>query len=66
MMSDHLFLVELPDGTLTHKRRADFQDDDLIVFDGPDAFKSTEDAQARLEAEIAAAGGIDAWRAAKR
>lgn len=57
------FLVELPDGTIIQKRSEDIQPDDRIVFDGPDAFSSSAAARQRLEAEIAAAGGLDAWRA---
>lgn len=56
------FLVEMDDGTLVRKALEDLQPADKIVFDGPDAFRFVDDARAKLDAEIAAAGGIDAWR----
>jgi hypothetical protein len=59
-------LVEMSDGTLTRKALGDLQPNDRIVFDGPDAFSRLEAAQAALEAEIAVAGGLEAWRAAGR
>ncbi len=58
------FLVEASDGSLLLKPAADVQPGDRLVFDGPDAFRALQDAQAALDAEIAAAGGIEAWRAA--
>ena len=57
------FLVETPGGALLRKAEDDIAPDDMLVFDGPDAFQNLQDAQAALNAEIAAAGGIDAWRA---
>jgi hypothetical protein len=36
------------------------------VFDGPDAFASASAFQARLDAEIEAAGGLEAWRASQQ
>ena len=36
----------------------------VVVFDGPDAFAEADAATARLDAEIEAAGGLEAWRAA--
>ncbi|HUG26412.1 hypothetical protein [Piscinibacter sp.] len=57
------FLVEGPNGSFVRKTRAELLPEDHIVFDGPDAFRSVQDAEARLDAEITAAGGIDAWRA---
>lgn len=58
------FLVETPDGALLRKAEDDIAPDDMLVFDGPDAFRNLQDAQAALNAEIDAAGGIDAWRVA--
>jgi hypothetical protein len=58
------FLVETPGGALLRKAEDDIAPDDMLVFDGPDAFRNLQDAQAELNAEIAAAGGIDVWRAA--
>lgn len=58
-------LVELPDGSLVRKRREELQPDDLIVFDGPDAFAGDEDLHKMPEDEIAAAGGLEAWRRLK-
>ncbi len=57
------FLVALPDRAYTRKERSEMLPTDAIVFDGPGAFASTERLQRELEAEIAAAGGLDAWRA---
>lgn len=57
-----LIRVQLPDGTITQKRYVDLQPDDQVVIDGPGAFAGIEAAQARLDAEINAAGGLDAWR----
>ena len=59
------FLVEMTDGTLVRKAAAELKPHDHLVFDGPDAFLDAAAAQAKLEAEIAAAGGLDAWRAAQ-
>ena len=56
------YLVEMSDGTLTRKAAGDLQPEDMMVFDGPDAFSASDAAQASLDAEIAAAGGLDAWR----
>lgn len=58
------FLVETADGTLLRKAAEDLRPDDRLVIDGPQAFSSLEAAQAALEAEIAAAGGLEAWRLA--
>lgn len=63
-MSDVQFLVEMPDGTLVMKDADDLQPEDLVVFDGPDAFRAVEIEVEKLEAEIAAAGGLEAWRRA--
>ena len=57
------FLVETADGTLTRKAASELEPDDKLIVDGPDAFASVQAAQNRLEAEIKAAGGLDAWRA---
>jgi hypothetical protein len=62
----HTFLVEQANGTLVRKAAEDVLPEEMIVFDGPEAFSSLETAQAKLEAEIAAAGGLDAWRAGAR
>lgn len=59
-------LIELVDGSLATKPRPDLQSDDVRVFDGPAAFTSVTDLQAQLEAEIAAAGGLEAWREANK
>lgn len=56
-------LIETTDGKLIRKERRDIAQGDFVVFDGPDAFESTTRLQRELEAEIAAAGGIEAWRA---
>lgn len=56
-------LIETRDGKLARKERADVAPDDFLVFDGPDAFESTARLQRELEADIAAAGGLEAWRA---
>ncbi len=60
---EHTFLVERPDGTYDRKARADLKPDDMMVFDGPDSFADINAAKAELDAEIEAAGGLDAWRA---
>ena len=57
------FLVETADGRLVRKPVEEVKPEDRLVFDGPDAFKAELQAQASLEAEIRAAGGIEAWRA---
>ena len=62
-MSDGL-LVEQRDGTFTRKQRDELQPEDRVVFDGPGAFAGTDKLQRELDAEIAAAGGLEAWRAA--
>ena len=56
------FLVEMPDGSYVAKLEADLRPDDLVVFDSPQSFDGIAAAQAKLDAEIAAAGGLDAWR----
>jgi hypothetical protein len=35
----------------------------VVIFDGPDAFAEADAAQRRLDDEIVAAGGLEAWRA---
>lgn len=57
------FLVELADGTFVRKSSEELQADDRVVFDGPDAFSSSRAAQRKLEEEINAAGGLEAWKA---
>ena len=57
-------LVELPGGQFVRKPRQDLHPTDRVVFDGPGAFAATERLQARLNAEIEAAGGLEAWRKA--
>ena len=56
------FLVERSDGTLIRKSAEELHPEDRLVFDGPDAFAGIEAAKAQLDAEIAAAGGLNAWR----
>lgn len=58
-------LIELHDGRLERKPREALEPTDKVVFDGPDAFASTDHLQKQLEAEIDAAGGLEAWRAAR-
>lgn len=58
------YLVEMKDGTHIRKAAADLQPADMMVFDGSDAFIDSATEQAKLDAEIAAAGGLEAWRAA--
>ena len=58
------YLVEMTDGTLIRKAAADLRPEDMVVFDGPDAFIESATEQAKLDADIAAAGGLQAWRAA--
>lgn len=58
------YLVEMSDGTLVRKTAADLRPEDMMVFDGPDAFRHIAAEQSKLDAEIAAAGGLEAWRAA--
>lgn len=55
-------LVETPDSKLVRKEMGEIAPNDLLVFDGPNAFESTERLQRELEADIAAAGGLQAWR----
>jgi hypothetical protein len=59
------YLVEMADGTFVRKAFDDLRPEDMLVVDGPDAFADTASAQAKLEAEIAAAGGLGAWRVAR-
>ena len=61
----HKFLIELPDGTFIRKNREEIQPDDLVVFDWPDSFTSTDALRKQLDDEIEAAGGIDEWRKRK-
>lgn len=56
--------VQLPDGTEAYKLPQDIGQDDMVFFDGPGAFAATERLQAQLNAEIEAAGGLEAWREA--
>lgn len=55
-------LVELPDGTLVRKQDGDLMPQDRAVFDGPEHWAITAAIQADFEAEIAAAGGLQAWK----
>lgn len=55
-------LIQCADGTYVRKARAELRDTDMVVFDGPDTHAALEAAQARLESEIAAAGGIEKWK----
>ena len=52
----------MADGTFRLKIAGDIQPEDLLVFDGPGAFTDLEAAQAKLDDQIAAAGGLEAWR----
>jgi hypothetical protein len=61
-MNQSEILVQLPDGGLTRKPSYELEPDDTVFFDGPDAFASTQRIQAQLDAEIEAAGGLEAWR----
>ncbi len=54
--------VQLPAGDVVRKMESDVQLDDTVFFDGPDAFAGVARLQARLDAEIDAAGGLEAWR----
>ena len=58
-----LFLVEAPDGSMTRKAASELRPDDMMVFDGPDATAAIDAAKAQLDADIKAAGGLEAWRA---
>lgn len=58
------YLVELPNGDFVRKEKAELLPTDLICFDGPDAFADIHRANAWLQAEIDAAGGLEAWRKA--
>ena len=55
-------LVELPTGDFVRKQRRDLLPTDLVCFDGPDAFADVDRLQGKLNAEIEAAGGLEAWR----
>lgn len=55
-------LVELPTGDFVRKQRRDLLPTDLVCFDGPDAFADIDRLQGKLNAEIEAAGGLEAWR----
>lgn len=61
-MSD--VLIRLADGSVVSKPWEQLSDDDRVVVDGPEAFKGVDRVQRELDDEIAAAGGVDAWRAA--
>ena len=56
------FNVELPNGTIVSKAADELQASDMLVFDSPEEFDHLAAAQAKLDAEIAAAGGLQAWR----
>jgi hypothetical protein len=58
------YLVEMPDGDFVRKEKAELLPKDLIRFDDPDAFANTERLQAKLDREIEAPGGLEAWRKA--
>ena len=61
---DYSTPIQLPDGRVAKMRQRDLRDDDLVVFDPPGAFASVVLAQRKLDEEIAAAGGLEACRAA--
>lgn len=50
----HRYLVEQSDGTMVHKPRSEIRDDDMVVFDGPDAYAEAEAAKQRLDDLLAA------------
>lgn len=54
-------LVELPTGEFVRKQRRDLLPTDLVCFDSSDAFADLDSLQAKLSAEIEAAGGLEAW-----
>ena len=58
-------LVQSLDGTYKRKTREEIRPEDRVVFDGPGAFASVDAAKRRLDYEIAAAGGLEAWRATR-
>lgn len=58
------YLVELPNGELVRKEKSELLPTDLICFDGPDADADIRRANAWLQAQIDAAGGLEAWRKA--
>ena len=60
------FLVETDNGAFIRKTAEELKPEDRLVFDGPDAFKAELEAQAALDAEIEAAGGLESWRASFR
>ena len=55
-------LVQLPDGTQVRKQDEDIQPEDMLVFDGPEFWAENAAEQAAFEAQIAAAGGLQAWK----
>jgi hypothetical protein len=56
-------LVKAPDGSLAYKQRGQLLPTDVVIVDGPDAFAGVDAIVADFEAEVAAAGGLDAWKA---
>ena len=61
-MTPKTIFVQLPDGNTTLKLPKDIELEDTVFFDGPDAFADMHRMQAQLDAEIADAGGLEAWR----
>lgn len=57
-----LFLVEAAGGSFIRKAAEDLKPDDMMVFDGPDAMAGIDAAKRQLDAEIEAAGGLEAWQ----
>ena len=56
-------LVALPDGRLVRKPFDDLKPNDMVVMGSGGAFEAEAAAmQAEFEAEIAAAGGLEAWK----
>jgi hypothetical protein len=56
-------LIQLSDGTYTRKSKAELRDGDMVVFDGPEMHAELDAMEAEFDAEVAAAGGIEKWKA---
>jgi hypothetical protein len=56
-------LVEVSPGVYERKPASALKPTDAVVFGGgPDAFAQANEFQRRFDAEVAAAGGLEAWR----